>query len=572
MELINIIIWLCNEIQTIYYMILSPIRGITHKERLESFYAGQAKNYDSYRKKLLACRETLLDKLPCGGIWVDMGCGTGYNVEYMAKLGRLKYFTKVYLVDLSPSLLKIAVQRIKENGWTNVEIIETDATNWQPKEQKIDLITFSYSLTMIPDWFLAIDNAKKILKVDGHIGVTDFYVSRKYPEHGFTSHAWFCLYSQKIVFNCTWEDPLLDIEALKLSEKDNLVAITSAGCNILTYVLQKPNHIYAIDKNPCQNAILELKIACIKELDFATNWEIWGHGKLRNFSQNVYPRLRVHLSQEARIFWDSHKHYFDGTNIRNSFYWRGCSGLFAYIISWYIWLMDLSKHIDSIFNAETIEEQKMIYETYIKRKFWTPILIKFLRSPFILSFLNGIPSTQQKLMDKSVTTIPMNAIDIVLSKLSLKNNYFYRVYLYGKYTKECCPEFLKEENFNKLKDGLINRISIHTTTITNFLKEHQKKDISRFILLDHMDWMVATPNILAEEWQQILDNSTEDCRYIWRTVSSNSIFVDNISITYKGKATTVNQLITYKKSLATKLHKVDRVHSYNAFFIAHLHH
>ncbi|CAF4273343.1 unnamed protein product, partial [Rotaria sordida] len=147
MELINIIIWLCNEIQTIYYMILSPIHGITHKERLESFYAGQAKNYDLYRKKLLACRETLSDKLPCGGIWVDMGCGTGYNVEYMAKLGRLKYFTKVYLVDLSPSLLKIAVQRIKENGWTNVEIIETDATNWQPKEQKIDLITFSYSLT-----------------------------------------------------------------------------------------------------------------------------------------------------------------------------------------------------------------------------------------------------------------------------------------------------------------------------------------------------------------------------------------------------------------------------------------
>ncbi|CAF3038120.1 unnamed protein product, partial [Rotaria sp. Silwood2] len=191
MGLISIIIWLFNEIQTIYHIILSPIRGITHKERLESFYAGQAKNYDLYRKKLLACRETLLDKLPFGGIWVDMGGGTGFNLEYMAKLGRLKHYTKVYLVDLSPSLLQIATQRIKENGWTNVEIIETDATNWQPKEQKIDLVTFSYSLTMIPDWFLAIDNAKKLLKVDGHIGVADFYVSRKYPEHGFKSHSWF---------------------------------------------------------------------------------------------------------------------------------------------------------------------------------------------------------------------------------------------------------------------------------------------------------------------------------------------------------------------------------------------
>ncbi|CAF1244545.1 unnamed protein product [Rotaria sp. Silwood1] len=87
-----------------------------------------------------------------------------------------------------------------------------------------------------------------------------------------------------------------------------------------------------------------------------------------------------------------------------------------------------------------------------------------------------------------------------------------------------------------------------------------------------MDWIVTTPNILAEEWLQILDNSTEDCRYIWRTASPNAMFVDSISITYKGKATTLNQLITYKQSLATKLHKVDRVHTYNAFFIAHLHH
>ncbi|CAF0963360.1 unnamed protein product [Didymodactylos carnosus] len=191
MGLISAIVWLFNEIQTIYHIVLSPIYGNTHRERLESFYVSQAKNYDSYRKKLLCCRETLLNKIPVGGIWIDMGGGTGFNIEYMSKLDRLKYYTKVYLVDLSPSLLQVAIKRVEKNGWTNVEIIEADATIWQPKEQKIDLVTFSYSLTMIPDWFLAIENAKNILKFDGHIGVADFYVSRKYPEHGFKSHSWF---------------------------------------------------------------------------------------------------------------------------------------------------------------------------------------------------------------------------------------------------------------------------------------------------------------------------------------------------------------------------------------------
>lgn len=191
MGLIECFLWLLNEIQTLYHMVLSPIRGKTHKERLENFYGRQANNYDPYRKRLLRCREILLDKIPVGGIWIDMGGGTGYNIEYMAKSGKLKNFSKVYLVDLSPSLLEVARKRIEDNGWTNVEIIEKDATVWQPNEEKADLVTFSYSLTMIPDWFSAIENAKKMLKINGHIGVTDFYISRKYPEHGLKSHSWF---------------------------------------------------------------------------------------------------------------------------------------------------------------------------------------------------------------------------------------------------------------------------------------------------------------------------------------------------------------------------------------------
>jgi S-adenosylmethionine:diacylglycerol 3-amino-3-carboxypropyl transferase len=62
-----------------------------------------------------------------------------------------------------------------------------------------------------------------------------------------------------------------------------------------------------------------------------------------------------------------------------------------------------------------------------------------------------------------------------------------RVYIYGQYTKQCCPQYLKEENFYRLKNGLVNKISIHTATLTDFLKEHKKNDINKFVLLDHMD-------------------------------------------------------------------------------------
>lgn len=182
---------LFGDLKILYHMAAKPVRGKTHAERMESFYGGQAKNYDSFRKRLLHGREELWKSLPKpeGGIWVDMGGGTGSNIENLAD--DIDKLEKVYVVDLSESLLKVADERFKERGWSNVTTAAADATKFTPAEQQVDVVTFSYSLTMIPDWFAAIENAKRILKPGGVIGVVDFYVSRKYPGEGHKKHGWF---------------------------------------------------------------------------------------------------------------------------------------------------------------------------------------------------------------------------------------------------------------------------------------------------------------------------------------------------------------------------------------------
>ena len=115
-----------------------------------------------------------------------MGGGTGSNLEFFGE--RLGQLNRVYVVDLAPSLLKIAERRIADRGWSNVATVEADATRYRPPEAPVDVVTFSYSLTMIPDWFAAIENAVAMLKPGGQIGVVDFYVSRKHPEDGFRRH------------------------------------------------------------------------------------------------------------------------------------------------------------------------------------------------------------------------------------------------------------------------------------------------------------------------------------------------------------------------------------------------
>jgi S-adenosylmethionine-diacylgycerolhomoserine-N-methlytransferase len=173
-------------------MALRPVRGSTHQERLDSFYSGQAQGYDDFRKRLLHGREGLYRRLARdgGGIWIDMGGGTGANLECLGT--RIHEWEKVYLVDLSRSLLSVAKERGEARGWRNMEAVEADVTTWVPGEGEAsaDVVTFSYSLTMIPDWFAAIDQAERLLKPGGHIGVVDFYVSRKFPPKGRRRHGW----------------------------------------------------------------------------------------------------------------------------------------------------------------------------------------------------------------------------------------------------------------------------------------------------------------------------------------------------------------------------------------------
>ncbi len=180
-----------SDLKILYHMALKPVRGKDHAARMESFYSGQAKGYDDFRKRLLQGRQELWDVIdkPEGGTWVDMGGGTGSNLEYFGD--QIQQLKRIHVVDLSPSLLKMAEQRAKDNGWTNVEVVEADATVYQPQGESADVVTFSYSLTMIPDWFAAIENALAMLRPGGLIGVVDFYVSRKFPGDGRKRHGWF---------------------------------------------------------------------------------------------------------------------------------------------------------------------------------------------------------------------------------------------------------------------------------------------------------------------------------------------------------------------------------------------
>ena len=67
-KIISFFVFVLSELSTLIYILLVPIKGKTHQERLESFYKNQYQNYDAFRQRLLRGREYLISKVNGKGL------------------------------------------------------------------------------------------------------------------------------------------------------------------------------------------------------------------------------------------------------------------------------------------------------------------------------------------------------------------------------------------------------------------------------------------------------------------------------------------------------------------------
>ena len=109
----------------------------------------------------------------------------GWNIEQMNEIIPISQFKAVYLVDLSPdSIWKLLEDDFERLNFTNVFVVYGDASSFViPDVPKADIITLSYSLSMIPTYYSALDHLERLLQDDGIVGVIDFYTSSSNVEH-----------------------------------------------------------------------------------------------------------------------------------------------------------------------------------------------------------------------------------------------------------------------------------------------------------------------------------------------------------------------------------------------------
>lgn len=403
------------------------------------------------------------------------------------------------------------------------------------------------------------------------VSVTKSVTERVMPVGEWVSSRIFKLvHANNLVYNTCWEDPRLDRVALQLGPADTVLVITSAGCNALDYLLAGAGHVHAVDVNPRQNALLELKIAAIRQLEYEPFFALFGRGWLADAPRVYREQLRRVLSPWARRYWDRRIRFF--ANPRRSFYFRGSSGMFARLINGYVdHVGRLRAPVERLLNAATIEEQRQIYFDELREPFWS-WMIRFLINRDATLALVGVPPAQRRQIERQypggILQFVQDGVESVFTRLPIQDNYFWRVYATGSYTPGCCPEYIKEESFLRLKAGLVDRIRIHTASVLGFL-ETAPAAISRFVLLDHMDWLAdhSLP-LLEREWQAIVERAAPGARAIWRSGGLRTDYLDAIQVRRAGSVWQLNELLTHHDQLARELHAQDRVHTYGSFYVA----
>jgi S-adenosylmethionine-diacylglycerol 3-amino-3-carboxypropyl transferase len=413
---------------------------------------------------------------------------------------------------------------------------------------------------------------------DASASIDDFVgsLTQRVPKHAwavqFDQHVFSALYSRSLVYNACWEDPAVDRIALQLTATDNVLVITSAGCNALDYALCAPRRIDAVDANPRQSALLELKLAAIRALPFEDFFALFGDGRHADAPKLYQLYLREQLSPFARSYWDRHQRWFCASNPRNTFYHFGLSGRMARVLRIYLETRKgLGEAIESAFAATSLEQQRSIYDGEISPRLWSGLVNWALGRQITMSML-GVPASQRLEVErqhtKGVAGFVREAVDYVFRQLPLSNNYFWSQYLRGAYTASCCPEFLKEHNFDALKAGLVDRVHVHTNTVEGFLRSHSES-VSKFVLLDHMDWMSAyQQDQLASEWSAILQKAAPRARAIFRSAHAQAHYLRDVMVERDGRSRPLLRYLRLRSELAQQLQKRDRVHTYAGFHIA----
>ena len=154
---------------------------ISHAGLMDDVYRTQRRFYDVTRKYYLLGRDRIIHEMnPAENAHIlEIACGTGRNLHH---INRHYPGRALYGLDISEQMLASARKKLAGRAYLK----QGDACHFDPKtmfgRKDFDHIVMSYSLSMIPDWQSALNEAISHLAPGGTLHIVDFGTQSGLPE------------------------------------------------------------------------------------------------------------------------------------------------------------------------------------------------------------------------------------------------------------------------------------------------------------------------------------------------------------------------------------------------------
>jgi len=287
----------------------------------------------------------------------------------------------------------------------------------------------------------------------------------------------------KIHYAQCWEDPHSLTSALQITPGDDVVSIASGGDNSFALMLGNPRSLTAVDMNPAQIHLVELKMRAIQQLDYEDFIGFIGARPCRERIK-LYCYLRPNLSRKAREYWDSQLEILRLGIIHYGKFERYFS-LFRMCV---LPLIHDHKTIRKLLASSSFEEQRNLYEKVWNNRRWH-WLFRFFFSRLLLGHLGRCPSYFRYVSVENIAEELLKRTRRGLTEVPIRGNPFIEYILTGQYQGlERSHPYLRKSNFLFLKENL-GRIRLFCGSLDDYLRGLEPGSVSKFNLSDVFEYM-----------------------------------------------------------------------------------
>ncbi|WP_020175015.1 DUF3419 family protein [Methyloferula stellata] len=330
-----------------------------------------------------------------------------------------------------------------------------------------------------------------------------------------------------LVYPQIWEDPAVDMEALALRPSDHLVTIASGGCNVLSYLVDGPAKITAIDLNGAHIALNRLKLCAAKHLpDYESFFLFFGRAD-RPENIAAYDRfIRPNLDAASRAYWDGRMIMGSRriAHFSKNFYRYGLLGNFIGVTHALASLYGCD--LKALLKARSRDEQHELFEQVIAPLFEKSFIRWLIGRPASLYGL-GIPPSQYRALardgDGDMVAVLRERTRRLACDFDLSTNYFAWQALARGYENKpdpATPPYLERVHFEALR-GRCDRVDVRHASMIDYLQCCGKDTLDAYVLLDAQDWM--TDDDLTELWSEITRTARPGARVIFRTAADERL-------------------------------------------------